>query len=76
MNFDFKILNKNLRNLIDLTIKDYSENTSDNCRIYIRPSGTEPVLRVLVEADNQKEVNNLSKEVTEKLRQEINKIIN
>ena len=76
LNLDIKILNNNLRNLINLTIKEYSEKTSDNCRIYIRPSGTEPVLRVLVEAENQKEVNNLSKEVTSKLKQEINRISN
>ena len=72
---DIRNLNKTHKQLIDLKIKDYSEKTSDNCRIYIRPSGTEPVLRVLVEADNQKEVETLSKELTSKLRQEINQII-
>ena len=76
LNLDIKILNNNLRNLINLTIKEYSEKTSDNCRIYIRPSGTEPVLRVLIEAENQKEVNTLSKDITSKLRQKINKISN
>ena len=72
---DIRNLNKTHKQLIDLKIKDYSEKTSDNCRIYIRPSGTEPVLRVLVEADNQKEVDTLSKELTSKLIQEINQII-
>ena len=76
LNFDFKNLNNKLKNLINLTIKDYSENISENCRIYIRPSGTEPVLRVLIEAENQKEVNTLSKEITSKLRKKINKIRN
>ncbi len=76
LNFDFKNLNNKLKNLINLTIKDYSENISENCRIYIRPSGTEPVLRVLIEAENQKEVNTLSKEITSKLRKKINKISN
>ena len=66
---------KSKSEVIDLKIKDYSEKTWDNCRIYIRPSGTEPVLRVLVEAENQKEVETLSKELTSKLRQEINQII-
>jgi len=76
LNFDIKNLNNTLKNLINLTIKDYSENISGNCRIYIRPSGTEPVLRVLIEAENQKEVNTLSKEITSKLRKKINKIRN
>ncbi len=74
LNFDIKNLNNKFKDLINLTIKDYSENTSDNCRIYIRPSGTEPVLRVLIEAENQREVNFLSKEVTSKLSHELNKI--
>ena len=76
LNFDIKNVNNTLKNLINLTIKDYSENISENCRIYIRPSGTEPVLRVLIEAENQKEVNTLSKDITSKLRQKINKISN
>ena len=76
LNFDFKNLNNKLKNLINLTIKDYSENISENCRIYIRPSGTEPVLRVLIEAENQKEVNTLSKDITSKLRKKFNKISN
>ncbi len=76
LNFEIINLNKKLTQLIDLTIKDYAERTSDNCRIYIRPSGTEPVLRVLVEACNQKEVETLSSELTSQLRQEINNIIN
>ena len=75
LSYDIRNLNKTHKQLIDLKIKDYSEKTSDNCRIYIRPSGTEPVLRVLVEADNQKKVDTLSKELTSKLRQEINQII-
>ena len=48
----------------------------DNCRIYIRPSGTEPLIRVLVEAKNQKKVDFLSSEITNKLFLEINRIIN
>ena len=40
---------------------------SNNCRVYIRPSGTEPLIRILVEAKNQKRVHSLSTEITSKL---------
>ncbi len=77
INLDFSInkINSKTKILIDQTIESYQANNSDNCRVYIRPSGTEPVLRVLVEAKNQKKVHSLSKEITNKLFSEINKII-
>ena len=62
--------------LIDQTIENFQVTYSDKCRVYIRPSGTEPLLRVLVEANNIEEVNSLSSEITNKLFLEINKIIN
>ncbi len=62
--------------LIDQTIENFQVTYSEKCRIYIRPSGTEPVLRVLVESKNIEEVDSLSSEITNKLFLEINKIIN
>ena len=44
--------------------------------IFIRPSGTEPLIRVLVEAESEKRVNSLSREITNKLSLGINKILN
>ena len=44
--------------------------------MYIRPSGTEPVLRILVEAQNQEEVDFLSTKITNELSTKINKISN
>ena len=78
INLDFNInkLNPKTKNLINQTIEKFKAIYSDNCRVYIRPSGTEPVLRVLVEAKNLKEVDYLSSEITNKLFLEINKIIN
>jgi len=75
---DFNINKVNLKTkiLIDQTIENFQGIYSDNCRIYIRPSGTEPLIRVLVEAQNQKKVNFLSSEITNKLFLEINRIIN
>jgi len=69
-------LNPKTKILIDQTIENFQAKYSDNCRVYIRPSGTEPVMRVLVEAKNHKKVDSLSSEITKKLFLEINKIIN
>jgi len=78
INLDFNInkLNPETKILIDQTIESFQKIYSDNCRVYIRPSGTEPVIRVLVEAENHKKVHSLSSEITNKLFLEINKIIN
>ncbi len=78
INLDFNInkLNPKTKNLINQTIEKFKAIYSDNCRVYIRPSGTEPVIRVLVEATNHKTVHSLSSEITKKLFLEIHKIIN
>jgi len=78
INLDFNInkLNPETKFLIDQTIENFQAIYSDNCRVYIRPSGTEPVMRVLVEAKNYKKVHSLSSEITNKLFLEINRIIN
>jgi len=77
INIDYKINTKEqkTRNLINQTIRNFEAIYSDNCRIYIRPSGTEPLLRVLVEAKNEKKVHSLSYEITNKLNSEISKIL-
>ena len=64
------------RSLICQTIENININYSDRCRIFVRPSGTEPLIRVLVEAENEKQVHSLSSEITNKLSMEINKIMN
>ena len=69
-------LNSESKILINQTINIFQTIYSDNCRVYIRPSGTEPVMRILVEAKNHKKVDSLSSEITNKLFLEINKIIN
>ena len=78
INLDFNInkINPKTKSLIDQTIENFQVVYSSNCRIYIRPSGTEPLMRVLVEAKNQKRVNFLSREITNKLNLEIHKIVN
>ena len=78
INLDFNInrINPKTKILIDRTIEIFQANNSDNFRVYIRPSGTEPLMRVLIEATNQTKVNSLSSEITHKLSLEINKIMN
>ena len=74
LNFNIKKVNETTKKLIFIAIKKYSENPPVNCRVFIRPSGTEPLLRILVEAENQEIVDFLSREITSKLNYEINKI--
>ena len=76
LDFNINKLNPKTKILIDQTIENFQEIYSDNCRVYIRPSGTEPVIRVLVEAKNRKKVDSLSKGITNKLKLEIHAILN
>ena len=75
IDFDINKLNPETKILIDQTIEFFQKIYSDNCRVYIRPSGTEPVIRVLVEDKNHKKVHSLSSEITNKLTLEIDKIL-
>ena len=75
LGFNINKINQKAKNLINQTIESYHANNSDDFRIYIRASGTEPVIRVLVESKSQTKVNTLSKEITNKLSLEIKKII-
>ena len=76
LNFNIKKINPKKRSLIEQTIENFQEIYFDDCRIYIRPSGTEPLMRVLVEAKDHKIVQSLSSNITNKLTLEINKIVN
>jgi len=75
LDFNIKKLNPKTKILIDQTIENFQALYSDNCRVYIRPSGTEPLIRVLVEAKNHKKVYSLSSEIQNKLLSEIDKIM-
>ena len=76
LDFNFNKINPKTKFLIYKTIESYQTKNSDDSRIYIRPSGTEPLMRVLVEAENQRKVHYLSSEITKKLSFEIKKIMN
>jgi len=76
LDFNINKINQRARTLIKQTIENYQSIYSDNCRVYIRPSGTEPIIRVLVEAKDHNKVNYLSNKITNQLSLEIKKIIN
>ena len=76
LDFNINKLNQKTKILINQTIENLQKIYSDNCRIYIRPSGTEPLMRILVESKDLKKINFISKEVTNKLSVEIKKVMN
>ena len=75
LNLSINRINQRTKTLIGQTIENFQSIYSNSCRLYIRPSGTEPLIRVLVEAKNQDKVNSLSSEITSKLSLEINSLL-
>ena len=76
LDFNMNSINSKSKSLIDQTLENYNSISSNNSRVYIRPSGTEPLMRILVEAQNQKEVDSISNKIANKLTLEIKKIVN
>ncbi len=66
-----KISNNLLENQVNQLINEKLDTVSAPCRIFARTSGTEPLLRILVEAENQ----NLVDEISMQLSQLLVKII-
>ena len=67
-NIGLKSNNKNFKDLLEdnmnKLIKEKLDDISEPCRILARNSGTEPVLRILVEAENKNLVNDISIQMT------------
>ena len=59
-------------NIIINKIKEIESHFNNNGRVLIRPSGTEPLVRVMIEGENQEELNlhasELAKLIEERLQ--------
>ena len=67
--------NNLLNQYINNTIEEIKDKSTSPCRIFIRPSGTEPLLRILIEAENKKLVSNYSRDISNKLENIIKNIL-
>ena len=72
---DSKFYNTKNKNHINQIIEKYKLDSTEDCRIYIRLSGTEPLLRILVEAQKPEKVQILSREITVKITEEIKQLM-
>lgn len=56
---------------IAIAIEDVEEALGDRGRVLVRPSGTEPVVRVMVEADTQARAQDMANKLAEVIRKEL-----
>lgn len=67
LNKNLKSYNDSIKNNINQSIDEILQKIDEPCRIFVRPSGTEPLLRVLVEAENKKLVENCTIAILERI---------
>jgi phosphoglucosamine mutase len=53
-------------------VKDAERQLEGRGRVLLRPSGTEPVIRVMVEGENSELVNNLVNQIADVVKQQVN----
>ena len=57
---------------IQKAIKALEQEFSENGRVIIRPSGTEPLIRVMIEGEDEKYIDTKAKELVKILEEELN----
>ena len=79
--FPQELLNIKLENMIDLSgfpeiddvVRDAENQLGDRGRILLRPSGTEPLLRVMVEGEDKNQVVTLARELVDRVETVLHK---
>ncbi|MBR6033907.1 MAG: phosphoglucosamine mutase [Clostridia bacterium] len=57
---------------IQKLIQETEKHFAGNGRVLIRPSGTEPVIRVMIEGEKQEEINEAAKKIAELIEKKLN----
>ena len=59
---------------INTAVKDVEQMLGKSGRVVLRPSGTEPLVRVMVEGENKQQVEQLVDQLTDKVREVVTKL--
>ena len=57
--------------IIKQAIQELEKEFADNGRVLIRPSGTEPLVRVMIEGENQEYITKKAKEIAELIEKKL-----
>jgi len=57
---------------VNLVVEDAEKQLDGRGRVLLRPSGTEPVIRVMVEGEDSELVNNLVNQIADVVKQQVN----
>ena len=58
-----------LNETIQTAVKSVEEELADTGRVLLRASGTEPLIRVMIEGENEEQVSNLANQLADVVRE-------